>query len=556
MLSSGTRIGSTKILSWLGEGSTGQSYHCEATEGDFKGEDFYVKLIPREISEMNGFEDHFMQECQMLEQLEGRGIWPVKAFGIMKWKHWIGYEWLEGEPVEEPEDAGNDEGEVRPSSIRSLNDLLEVDPCRVTPDLLLNFMVSLHCGLYRIHQSGIAHGNVKPNNLLVRCNEKGEGEAWVTETGLFRLSKFKPIGGDENRAREITFLNQDGRSSLEEGDRFRPANSSEASVPDESWDIHALGKVVIWILEKTQGNPSEWNQWKSWAEQAAQENLSLSFPSIAHSMQGLPGIGDLSEYGIKVDDLSDEPSEELEAIRERRERKWALTEKENSVRFRRNMTGLVGSLFLLFSLCSGIYLYFMPGPWTEYIDASGELELRYKLGFGVFSGQAYGMIPLRYSNDGSVGKDATGKWLREDGLFKLSFREFKKTNDDESGKKRWQYLSPGATKPEDYHVWHDYLRHDKSREALILVKREADDLGLLVPVLVSTREGGKKLKLYPEKLLEERKGKIVPTELSFLRAEEEGINWTLFLGFGFFLASSIYHRAHKKLELELEESVV
>ena len=365
MLSSGTRIGSTKILSWLGEGSTGQSYHCEATEGDFKGEDFYVKLIPREISETNGFEDHFMQECQMLEQLEGRGIWPVKAFGIMKWKHWVGYEWLEGELVEERDDAGNDEGEVRPSSIRSLNDLLEVDPCRVTPDLLLNFMVSLHCGLYRIHQSGIAHGNVKPSNLLVRCNEKGEGEAWVTETGLFRLSKFKPIGGDENRAREITFLNQDGRSSLEEGDRFRPANSSETSVPDESWDIHALGKVVIWILEKTQGNPSEWNQWKSWAEQAAQENLSLSFPSIAHSMQGLPGIGDLSDYGIKVDELSDEPNEELEAIRERRERKWALTEKENSVRFRRNMTGLVGSLFLLFSLCSGIYLYFMPGPWTE-----------------------------------------------------------------------------------------------------------------------------------------------------------------------------------------------
>ena len=59
-------------LGW-GEGSTGQSYHCEATEGDFKGEDFYVKLIPREISEMNGFEDHFMQECQMLEQLEGKG---------------------------------------------------------------------------------------------------------------------------------------------------------------------------------------------------------------------------------------------------------------------------------------------------------------------------------------------------------------------------------------------------------------------------------------------------------------------------------------------------
>ena len=82
MLSTGTRIGSTRILSWLGEGSTGQSYHCEVTEGDFKGDSLFVKLIPREVSEMNGFEDHFQQECQMLEQLEGPGIWPVKAFGI------------------------------------------------------------------------------------------------------------------------------------------------------------------------------------------------------------------------------------------------------------------------------------------------------------------------------------------------------------------------------------------------------------------------------------------------------------------------------------------
>ena len=97
------------------------------------------------------------------------------------------------------------------------------------------------------------------------------------------------------------------------------------------------------------------------------------------------------------------------------------------------------------------------------------------------------------------------------------------SNDDESGKKRWQYLSPGATKPEDYHVWHDYLRHDKSREALILVKREAEDLGLLVPVLVSTREGGEKLKLYPEKLLEE-KMVMVPEFLTNHGMELVGLN--------------------------------
>ena len=50
MLSSGTRIGTTRILSWLGEGSTGQSYHCESTEGDLRGNPLYVKLVHRQIS--------------------------------------------------------------------------------------------------------------------------------------------------------------------------------------------------------------------------------------------------------------------------------------------------------------------------------------------------------------------------------------------------------------------------------------------------------------------------------------------------------------------------
>ncbi len=549
MLSSGTRIGSTRILSWLGEGSTGQSYHCEATEGDLKGELLYVKLIHREVSEMNGFEDHFQQECQMLEQLEGPGIWPIKAFGVMKWKHWIGYEWLEGEVVADSRVEREGVAEEKPACIRTLADLLEFELGRMTPELLLDFMISLHCGLYRIHQSGLVHGNVKPSNLLVRQDEEGGGEAWVTETGLFRMSKFQPIGVDENGGNEISFLNQDGRSSLEQGDRFRPDNLGESAVPDESWDIHALGKVVLWALEKMEGSSQQWEDWKSWAIQAVESNLSKSFPSVAHSMQALPGIGDLSSYGIKVEDLSEESNEELEAIRERREREWALSEKLNSVRFRRNMTGFAGCLFFLMSLIASLYLYSMPAPWTEYSLA--DRADSYQLGLGMFSGQAYGIVPAAYDDDGDGGQDAVGKWIREDGLLKLSFRRFKKTNEKDGEKKLWQYIGTGKTKPGDYHVWHDYLRHERSEGALVLVKRvDKDD------TYVPAREGKRPPGLYPEKRLKESKGKIVATELSFLREEEGGMNWPLFLGLGFLLASSIYHRALKKLELVQEESVV
>ena len=45
---------------WVSE-ATGQSYKAERTEGEQKKQLFYVKLLPREISEKRGFEELFMQ---------------------------------------------------------------------------------------------------------------------------------------------------------------------------------------------------------------------------------------------------------------------------------------------------------------------------------------------------------------------------------------------------------------------------------------------------------------------------------------------------------------
>ena len=70
MLSTGTRIGSSRIIDPLIEGSCGQSYHCIGFEGESKGCELYVKLISREISEEKGFQDYFLQEIKAIEQLE------------------------------------------------------------------------------------------------------------------------------------------------------------------------------------------------------------------------------------------------------------------------------------------------------------------------------------------------------------------------------------------------------------------------------------------------------------------------------------------------------
>ena len=549
MLSSGTRIGTTRILSWLGEGSTGQSYHCESTEGDLKGNLLYVKLVHRQISERNGFEDYFLQECQMLEQLEGPGIWPIKEFGVMKWKHWIGYDWLEGENLSA--EGEEEDGPV----IRSLDELMEYNPASLTPELLLDFMISLHRGLYRIHQSGMAHGNLKPSNVLVRKAENGSGEAWVTETGLFRMFKFQPAGGEEYSGNEVSFLNQDGLNSREEADKFRPENPYDPDVPDERWDIFALGKIVRWAIDKVDADAPRWEQWNSWAAQAERIDSEIVFPSIAHSMQALPGVGNLSEYGIKAEDSSGESNFDLDALREKREREWALAEKLSTLRFRRNMTGLAGGLSLFLFLFSCVYLFFLPVPWTEY-SLAGNSEFKekasdsYQLGAGFLSGNAWGIVPPACDENGVGGQNVTGTWEIEDGLFKLSFRRLKRSKTEESGKKRADLIFPGNTSPDDYSYWNDYLRHDASREALILVKREHKD-----QFFVPGREGNQSITLYPEPRLKKSSGKIASAELAFFREGESGFSWSLFFGLGFALACFIYHRELGKLEAEKAESI-
>ena len=537
MLSSGTRIGTTRILSWLGEGSTGQSYHCESTEGERKGESLYVKLIHRENSEKAGFEDFFHQECQTLEQLEGEGIWPVREFGVMKWKHWIAYEWFEGESLSE-------EGEEQTGvvTIRSFADLIEHKPARLSTKLLLDFMIGLHRGLYRIHQSGLVHGNLKPSNILVRTPKDKMGEAWVAELGLFKISKFQGMGDREEGEQEVSYLNQDGRDSRETGDRFRPNDSSDPQIAEENWDIFSLGEIVRWAIKQLETKKPEWDEWKEWAEKAIASGSSTAFPSIAHSMQALPGVGDLGEYGVKVEEFDEESNVDLDALREKREREWALSEKLSTLRFRRNMTALAGALFALMFLVSTLYLFFLPAPWTEYsLDENTD---SYRLGAGFWGGKAWGIVPPAYDDDGKGGQDVVGEWSKEDGLFKLSFRRFKKINDKDSDKKLWQFIGKGKTSAKDYNIWHDYLRHDGSSDALVFIRR-VDEEDTYVP----GKKGKEPPTLYPEKRMKKSKGEIVAAELSYFNRDESGWNWPFFFAFGFLLACFIYQREVKKLSL-------
>jgi hypothetical protein len=541
MLSSGTRIGPSRIISWLGDGSCGQSYECIQTDGENKGEKVYAKLIHREISESKGFEDYFLQECQALEQLEGPGIWPIQKFGLMKWKHWIYYPWLQGQSMmlAKPSSPEEEEQEKEEFWLRSLADFLEHKPEEMSPDVLLEIMTFLHQAIHRAHLGGVVHGNLKPRNILVEWSGAGKVKAWVTEFGLWKMNAFASLGQEETEALGVS-LNLDVQESVAEAAKFRPEGVLVTDVPDEKWDRWGLGKIVHWIVEKKGlEQDAAWQEWRAWAEQAATVS---GFPSVAHSMQALPGMSDISQYGLRLEDENDSVKIDPEEVRVKRELEWSFQEKRDNLRFRRNMTSFVGGICLFVSLVSMTYNFFRPSPWSEY-SMDGILD-SYQLGAGILSGQAWGIVPAAYDDENKGGQDVVGEWEKEEDLFKLSFRKFKMKPNDEGDKKLWQYIGTGKTSRDDYHNWQDYLRFDRAREAMILVKR-VDDRNEYKPGY----RGSDAPRLFPTERFS-GKGAIKNAELAFTNQGSKSRNWAFFFAVGFLLAASLYHRETKKIEAE------
>ena len=89
---------------------------------------------------------------------------------------------------------------------------------------------------------------------------------------------------------------------------------------------------------------------------------------------------------------------------------------------------------------------------------------KYQLGFGIWSGKAWGILPASYDDDGKGGQDVSGEWERVDGILRLNFRKFKKVNEEDSGKKLWQFIGKGSTSEDDYYSWSDYLNYDRQKK--------------------------------------------------------------------------------------------
>lgn len=548
MLTPGSRIGPAIILRHIREGLFGDAYKVEVEAGRGKGENFLVKVLPRELVEGIGFSDNFLRECQVIEQLDQDGIAPLESYGVTKWKHWLRYDW---EPGLKGFSHENDPAGMNPSEepvtrrVSTLEDYFDVRSGSLPPDQTLAILTSILNGLRSAHSTGLIHGNLKPSNVLVGFTYEGGIDARLSEFCLARLT-----GDDWFRQRWRDAENLQANEELPENliaarSTFlhRSLEEREGGDCDESGDLFAVGLIARRML--TGCGPEEIRSsslddelpmaWNEWLIQATAKKPEDRFRDAGRAIVALPGIGDVTRFGLKPDEDEDDGEQvDAEELRRKREEEWEIAEQARNRKALRGITGIVGGVFLAWYLFSTIYHWLYPTPWVEYKHAQA-LD-SYQMGVGLMGGKAYGVTPKIYDPHKVGGQDVPGEWSLEDGLLRLHFRKYKHVGGQEDGKKRWKDMGLSSSSSEEYFVWTDYLRYDRGDDALILVKRVGNEGQTYRPV--SDKDGN--LRFFPEDRMGRGSNRKQTSELRFEPEERGRSHWALFFGIGFLAASFLY----------------
>ena len=546
MLSPGTRIGPARILRHLGENLFGDAYEVIGEAGKGKGDRFFVKVLPRELLEDPGFSDHFLRECQVVEQLDQDGISALESYGVTKWKHWLRYAWEPGLELAAATEAT--EGTNGPPEFCQASSLSEYMDARTEPlleDEVLDILTSILLALRSAHAVGLMHGNLKPSNVLLRITDTGSIDARLTEFSLSRLTgeewfraRWK-AAEDANLSEELSEVMIASRATF----LHRSPEELAGGICDELGDIFSIGLLARQMLtgcspENIQNPESDANlsqAWAEWISTATAKNPEERFQDAGSAIVALPGIGDVTRFGLSSNQEPDAQSlVDAEELRLQREYEWEAAEKARSVKAKRGITGLLAGVFLVCYLVSSIYDWLYPKPWVEYKHATA-LD-SFQLGVGLWSGKAWGVTPKIYDPFKKGGQDVPGKWTFDDGYFQLRFRKYKFVGPNDGGKKRWQSMGTDTTSSEDYFVWTDFLRYDRDLDALMFEKRIGDKGETYLPV---TDKKGDIRFVFESRLSNPANG-FKKTELRFDREKSGESHWTLFFGLGFLAASLLY----------------
>lgn len=200
---SSVQFGSYTILGEIGSGPVGRVVGVKDTQG----RTLALKLLPRQMLNLPGFIDRFRQRGELVTSLNHAALVPLVDFGEERGFPYLAMTYMPG---------------------KSLAAKLANGPLRLID--ALNVVARTAQALDAAHAGGIAHGNLKPHNILFDTN----GRSHLADFANVTLPDVRAALPDASLLDRLAYL--------------APEQFGSGSQPDAVADGYALGVLVYHML--------------------------------------------------------------------------------------------------------------------------------------------------------------------------------------------------------------------------------------------------------------------------------------------------------------------
>ncbi|MGB3967488.1 MAG: bifunctional serine/threonine-protein kinase/formylglycine-generating enzyme family protein [Planctomycetota bacterium] len=212
----GDVIGPYRLVHELGAGRSGIVYLAERVDSHGltagRPERIALKVLrPQRLAGRRGIA-RFLRTAELASRLDAPNVCPVKGGGTHQGLPWLALRYLEGNTLAEHITTRSPSGTV---------ERRDVDRVLVQGEKLAR-------ALHRLHQNGITHRDVKPNNILI----DRDGEPWLLDFGLMRVDGVDD--GDEPTAGSPAYM--------------APELLRQVSSGNPASDLFALGATLFEAL--------------------------------------------------------------------------------------------------------------------------------------------------------------------------------------------------------------------------------------------------------------------------------------------------------------------
>ncbi|NIA14494.1 MAG: protein kinase [Nitrospiraceae bacterium] len=205
LLAPGKRFGKYRILRHIGRGGMGVVYLAEDSD---LGRRIALKVLDRDVTSSEDFEDRFRQEARVIAALDHPNIVIIHTLERVGDEIAIDMAYVDGGSLE---DAEHGSGLTVYAALSHAHDVLKALAC--------------------CHEAGIVHRDVKPSNILMAA----DGRALLSDFGLAKLLATHQTSSILTKSTTSLFIGTP---------QYAPPESWDGHEPAPTWDVYSTGVVL------------------------------------------------------------------------------------------------------------------------------------------------------------------------------------------------------------------------------------------------------------------------------------------------------------------------